>query len=96
MYIDEIKIVNSDDVVINPATDEMLRKILIMLAPLSTQDTNQRLRITLDAITGSLTLTTVGTVTTLSQIAGVDARYVLADNARNMFANSIRPNISFS
>jgi hypothetical protein len=99
MYVDEINIVNSEGLVINPASDEILRKLVVMLAPISTQDTNQRIRITLDAITGGLTLaavTTVGTVTTVNQLAGVDARYILMDNARNMYANSIRPYLTFS
>jgi hypothetical protein len=99
MYVDEINIVNSEGIVINPATDEILRKLLIMLAPLSTQDTNQRIRITLDAITGGLTLaaiSTVSNVTSLNQYAGVDARYTILDNARNMYGNSIRPYLSFT
>ena len=98
-YIEEINLINSDGKTINPATDEMIRKLITLLGPLSTQDTAQRLRITLDAITGSLTLstiTTVSTVTSVSQFAGVDLRYYLADNARNMYANSIRPYMSFS
>lgn len=99
MYIDEINIVNSEGLVINPATDEILRKLVSQLNPLSTQDTNQRLRITLDAITGGLTLaavSTVSNVTSLNQYAGVDARYTILDNARNVYANSIRPYLSFT
>ena len=99
MYVDEINIVNSDGLVINPATDEILRKLLIMLAPIATQDANQRVRITLDAITGGLTLaavTTVSNVTSLNTYAGVDARYTILDSARNMYANSIRPYLSFT
>lgn len=100
-YIENFNLTDVNEIQINPATEEsvaILKKLLIMLAPISTQDTNQRMRITVDSITGALTLaavTTVGTVTTMNQIAGVDARYMLMDNARNMYANSVRPYISF-
>jgi len=103
-YIEDFNLTDLNGLEINPASEEsvaILKKLLIMLAPISTQDTNQRIRITVDSITGALTLATVttigtvNTVTTMNQIAGVDARYMLMDNARNMYANSVRPYISF-
>jgi len=103
-YIENLNLTDTSGQQVNPATEEtldLMKKLLIMLSPVATQDANQRIRITVDSITGGLTLaslTTVGTVntvTTMNQIAGVDARYMLMDNARNMYANSVRPYISF-
>lgn len=61
----------------NASTDDsiiLLRRILRALEPSTAQDSSQRQRITIDAITTGLTLstiTTVGTVTTVSAVTGI-------------------------
>ena len=82
-----------------PATDEgtiLLRRLITMLAPLATQDSLQRQRVTVDAMTSGMTLSTVTTVSTLNALAGVDPRYQFIDIARNAYANGIRQNLAFS
>jgi len=85
-----------------PASDEstiLLRRLVQMLAPIAIQDVNQRQRVTIDAITGGLTLSTMNTLNTVSNIAAlgnVDPKYQIIDAARNAFANGIRQNLTFS
>lgn len=91
-----------------PASDEsliLLRRIVQLVTPLATQDINQRQRITLDAMTSGLTLSTVSTVSTVTTVstvsnvnsfAGIDLRYQFIDAARNAYANGIRQNLIFS
>lgn len=58
----------------NASTDDsilLLRRILKALEPSTAQDTAQRQRITLDAITAGLTLSTITTVTTVSAVTGI-------------------------
>jgi len=94
--------------VINPATDEsliLLRRMLRQIDSLAVVDSAQRQRVTIDAITGGLTLgavTTVTTVTTVSTVSnmvamgGVDARFLYIDTARNAYANGVRNNLIYT
>jgi hypothetical protein len=86
----------------------MLSRLVKILECNAVVDQQQRQRITLDAITGSLTLatvTTVGTVTTVSNIsagtltnivanAGMDREQYI-NIAKNTYANSLRSKLEF-
>lgn len=93
---------------INPATEDstiLLRRIIRQVDSLGVVDSAQRQKITIDSITGSLTLstvTTVGTVSTVTSatnlvaLGGVDGRYLHIDTARNAYANGVRNNLIWS
>lgn len=81
----------------------MLQRLLKTLESNATVDQQQRQRITLDAITGALTLatvTTVGTVSTVTTMnnlnanAGMDREQYI-NIARNTYANAIRSQLTF-
>jgi hypothetical protein len=58
----------------NASTDDsiiLLRRILRALEPSTAQDAAQRQRITIDAITTGLTLSTITTVGTVSAVTGI-------------------------
>lgn len=97
---------------VNPATEDSnvyLRRIIKLMESQATVDGANRQRVTVDAMTGALTLATVTTVGTVSSItagtittvgnmttlAGYDQRQYI-DGARNAYANSIRQNLIFS
>lgn len=103
--VDEYIMTNADKLLIyydadsTPASDEsvlLLRRLVQILAPIATQDINQRQRVTVDGMTAGMTLTTVTTVGNIGGLGGVDPRYQLMDAARNMYANGIRQNLIFS
>ena len=79
---------------------ELLQQIVICVGPLQTMDPQGRQRVTVDAITGSLTLgaittvTTVSTVTNTAAIAGEGVRMYEVP-AYNNFSNSILSNLVF-
>ncbi len=86
---------------INPATDEsstLLRRMVKLMETQSAFDLGNRQRVTLDAMTSGLTLSTVSTVsavtsmTNLVAIAGQNQQ-MYQDPARNTFANGIRRNL---
>jgi hypothetical protein len=99
---------NTNDVAINPATDEsivLLRRMLRQVDSLGVVDSAQRQKVTLDSISGSLTLgtvTTVGTVSTVTSatnlvaLGGVDGRYLHIDTARTAYATGIRHNLIYT
>jgi len=77
----------------------ILRRILKVLETLSVVDPQQRQRITLDSITGALTLstvTTVGTVTSVTNVATIagmnDEQYI--NIARTAYNTGIRQHLS--
>jgi len=74
---------------------ELLKRIARVLEPVSIQDSAQRQKVTIDAITGSLTLSTVSTVSNVQSLGGIDYRWQMIDQARNTYANGIRANIKF-
>jgi predicted RNA binding protein with dsRBD fold (UPF0201 family) len=101
----KVKIVDEDNSGINVASEEaiiLLRRILKVLESNSVVDSLQRQRVVVDsgAITASIassqTLTTVTGVTSLAQLSGVDAKWVITDQARNAYANSIRSKLMWS
>jgi hypothetical protein len=84
----------------------MLSRLVKILECNAVVDQQQRQRVTIDAITGSLTLGTVSTVTnlgTVSTVSTVAAQTTLAgmdremyiNLAKNTYANSIRSQLSF-
>jgi len=106
-YSENINWLDSSGNTVNPATEETvmyLRKLVELLQPLATQDANQRLRVAVDAgtITTVSTVTNFGssatlpTVTTVNQLAGVDARYLQIDTARLTYTQHIRNKLTFT
>jgi hypothetical protein len=86
-----------------PASEESiqyLKKIVQILTPLATQDTQQRQRVTVEGATiTSGTITTVSTVSAVSNLAlygGIDPRFQFIDAARLTYAQGIRNNLQFS
>lgn len=106
-YSENTNLMNTSGQQVNPATEETvmyLRKLVELLQPLATQDPNQRLRVSVDAgtITTVSTLSAFGgsatlpTVTTVNQLAGVDARYIQVDTARLLYNQHIRSRLTFT
>jgi hypothetical protein len=85
----------------------VLQRIAKNLESLQVVDANQRQRVTVDSIAGSLTLGTVttvstvtavsgvGSVTSLNQLGGVPTIFLQTDVARQAFATGIRRNLTF-
>ena len=80
----------------------LLERICDLLEPIATQDSANRQRITIDSITGSLTLGTVSTITNavpignVATLGNIDPRFIEIDIARNSYANCIRNNLVFT
>ena len=107
-------ILNASGTTINPATDEtilLLRKMVQLLTPIATQDTQQRQRISLDAAPVAVTVaqataaqlnatvvqsTASNLNANIGSIGSIDPRFQFIDQARNAFANGIRQNLNFS
>ena len=89
-----------DDPGSTQSTDEtviLLRRLVKLSETLAVQDSLQRQRVTVDSITGGLTLatvTTVGTVLNASTLANVDARFHFIELARTAYATGIRAKIT--
>lgn len=93
------------EIPMNPSTEEsvvllnesvvLLRRLVQLLTPIATQDSSQRQRVSVESISGSTTIGTVQTLSNLSNFNTVDAKYLLMDTARNMFANGIRQNLTY-
>jgi hypothetical protein len=85
-----------DDPGSTQSTDEtiiLLRRMVKLLEPIATQDILQRQKVTVDAITGGLTLATVSSVSSVANIialGSVDARFHFIDLARTAYATGIR------
>jgi hypothetical protein len=85
-----------------PSSDEaiaLLRRMVKLMEPLAVQDVSQRQRVTVDAITSGITLSTIQTVSSVNNIGAIgniDPRYQFIDQARNAYANGIRANITNS
>jgi hypothetical protein len=87
------------DNTLTPASEESiqyLKKIAQLVAPLSTQDANQRQRVAIDASAVTLSVGTVTTVGNIAAYGGVDPRYQFIDAARLTYAQGIRNNLSFN
>lgn len=95
------------EIPMNPSTEEtavllnesvvLLRRLIQLLIPIATQDSQQRQRVTVESMTGA-TLATVSSVSSVANIiafGGVDPRYQFIDQARNAYANGIRQNLTY-
>lgn len=74
---------------------KLLSRLVKVMENQQACDAAQRQRVTLDAITGSLTLATVTTVGNVGQIASMGQEQYI-NIARNAYANSIRNKLFFS
>lgn len=80
----------------------LLRRVVKLLESNAVVDSNSRQRITLDAMTGGMTLSavtsvgSVGSVGNIVTIGSMDPRFTFIDTARNNYANSIRNNLKFT
>lgn len=108
IYIDLPTTAPTDNAAMNDAyTHLLLQKICDLLEPMATQDVAQRQRVTIDAITGSLTLGTVSTVTAVTTITnavpvgniatlgGGNPEWQDMDIARQSYAIAIRSQLQF-
>lgn len=113
-YFEQTQLTDNKDFVINPSTNEaiiFLRRCVKLLEASGTCDPQNRQRITVDAISGGLTLATVNTVTVVSAVtaitnalpAGTNTLGYIGMNSdtrtdltRNTYANGIRRNLTFS
>ena len=104
----DVSLSNPMPIVANQSDDllRMLSRLVKILECNAVVDQQQRQRVTIDAITGSLVLGTVSTVTniaTLNTVNTVSAQTALAgmdremyiNIAKNTYANSIRSQLSF-
>lgn len=98
-YFEQTKITDSSGTLINPVQDEsviLLRRITKLLEASATADSSQRQRVVVEGTaTTSGSISTVTTVTSMTGLAGVDARYLFIDTARNTYANGIRTNLTW-
>ena len=69
---------------------QLIKRLLKILEPISTQDSSQRQRVAVETIAN---MSTLSTVSNLNAVAGVDYRWLIIDQARNAYANGIRNNI---
>ena len=75
---------------------QLIKRLLKILEPISTQDALQRQRVAVETIANMNVVSTVSTVSTVSNlgsVAGIDYRWLIIDQARNAYANGIRNNI---
>jgi hypothetical protein len=106
--VEDVNSSNPLPMVANQSDDllRMLSRLVKILECNAVVDQQQRQRVTIDAITGSLTLGTVSTVTnlgTVSTVSTVAAQTTLAgmdremyiNIAKNTYANSIRSKLEF-
>lgn len=83
----------NEQIILLNETLTLFRQMRKLLESNAVVDSQMRQRISVDntvAISGAVT-----TVTSLSQYAGVDARWQMLDIARNAYANSIRNHLTF-
>lgn len=93
---DKLQIFYEEDA--KPATDEgllLLRRLVQMLAPIATQDVNQRQRVVVEGI-GTFNLNNSPSISNIGAFGGVDPRFQFIDAARNAYSNGIRQNLAFS
>jgi predicted metalloendopeptidase len=68
----------------------IIQRLVKVCESLQVVDSAQRQRVTIDAITGNLTLATVSTVSTVSSVTNVAAQTSLAGMDREMYINIAR------
>lgn len=89
---------NSSDVRIDPAQDDsviLLRRMVKLMESQAVVDSQMRQRVTVDimpttTVTGTVT---VGSITSLGQLAGVDSRWQIIDWSRQAYNSGIRANL---
>jgi hypothetical protein len=92
-----VGIKDSDDVRINPAQDDsvvLLRRMVKLMESQAVVDSQMRQRVVVD--TGAIVVSgsvTVATITSLSQLAGVDSRWQIIDWSRQAYNSGIRGNL---
>lgn len=101
-YFNRTKLTDTESNLINPVQDEtviLLRRLVKVMESQAVVDNQMRQRVVVDvmpttAVSGSLTSAgTVSTVTSLSQIAGVDSRWQIIDWSRQAYNSGIRNNL---
>jgi hypothetical protein len=109
-YFEQTNIVDAEKKIVNPASEEsivLLRRIAKILENQQAVDPQQRQRVTIDAITGALTLSTVtivgtvGTVSTVTSVSNIAAlngwnQQMFADPARSAYNTGIRQQLTFA
>lgn len=93
-----VGIKDSSDVRINPVQDDtvvLLRRVVKLMESQAVVDSQMRQRVTVDimpttTVTGTVT---VGTITSLSQLAGVDSRWQIIDWSRQAYNSGIRAHL---
>jgi hypothetical protein len=100
-YLEKTQITDEKDLLVNPASEEstiLLRRIAKILENQQAVDAQQRQRITIDAITGGLTLTQIATVQTVSNLSAVNGwnQQMFTDPARQAYNTGIRQQLTFS
>ena len=106
--VQDVSLLNPMPMVANQSDDllRMLSRLVKILECNAVVDQQQRQRVTIDAITGSLTLGTVSTVTNLGTVSTVSTvaaqttlggmdREMYINIAKNTYANSIRSQLTF-
>ena len=106
--VQDVSLLNPMPMVANQSDDllRMLSRLVKILECNAVVDQQQRQRVTIDAITGSLVLGTVSTVTNLGTVSTVSTvaaqttlggmdREMYINIAKNTYANSIRSQLSF-
>lgn len=89
---------DSSDVRIDPVQDDtvvLLRRVVKLMESQAVVDSQMRQRVTVDimpttTVTGTVT---VGTITSLSQLAGVDSRWQIIDWSRQAYNSGIRAHL---
>jgi hypothetical protein len=95
------------DITVQAAANEaqthiLLQQIRDLLKPSATKDNAGRQKIVIDAITGSLTLGTVSTITNavpignIATFAGIDLRILFKLQAKTAYSTSVRNHLTFS
>jgi hypothetical protein len=95
--VDPVGLKNVSAAQINPATDESLiylRRMVKLMESQATVDAANRQRVTVEGAT--ITSGTITTVSNMTTLGSWDARQMYADQAHNVYANTIRRNITFN
>lgn len=97
-YLNRTKLTDSNGTLISPAQDEtviLLRRLVKIMESQAVVDAQMRQRVTVDimpttTVSGTVT---VGSITSMNQIAGVDSRWQIIDWSRQAYNSGIRSNL---
>lgn len=97
-YFDRTKLTNDTGVVVNPAQDEtviLLRRLVKVMESQAVVDNQMRQRVTIDVMPTTTVngTVTVGSITSMNQMAGVDSRWQIIDWSRQAYNSGIRSNL---